>query len=1036
MPGRGTERTWVCALRLLGALWLLLSGLAAPAAGAATPGPVTVRSGEHRGFGRLVFDFPLRVGWRMSRHGDVVRLDFGRALPFGPDPALPRNVKALTDAPGFAEVTVAPGARLRRMRVGARLVLDVLDPARPTTPAPRSAPVVSRREGPAPPAPTALVASRGTRGPSAAAQDTDPSGAAPAHPTAGAKPAVAPTTADTKPAQPAAAASASRAATPASTTGATASGEPAVAASRLAASPPAVAQQDLSAAAGPSQAAPSAPATRAAAALPVVGAAPQPTGPVALAALPAPGPAGAHASAMLVPFEASVGAAAFTRAGQGVVVFDTPRPIDLAALRGNPVFGSASVHLLPAGTVLRLPMPPGVYLALRRRAAGWEVSVGPVGAPGPVIRPSVTGGEVRLEAPRPGHVVSLLDPASGAPLLVGTELGRGAGLAVIRRAPQFELLPSVQGVVAEALSDRLALRAVADGFLLSEVGGPLTLTPASRMTAALAAAASLTRRFRFPALPMAALRRRLQAELAAAARRPPLVRGPLLRRAARSMIALGMGAEAGALLDLAAADDPSEALSPVHAGLAAVAALLAGHPNRAGGIDAPSLSGSDEVSLWRAVRAAELVPGSPRAAQLFAATAPLILTYPRALRRRLLPLAAETMAAGGEPASAARLLDSRPHDPRLAFARGMLAAVRGRTAAALAIYDRLAEGADRLVRIRAATRAVALRLATKQIGPAQAADALDRLLDAWRGGKRELALRERLAALRAEAGQWQRALHTLRRTVADFPAARERLRRRMRGIFAAMLKDPRFDKASPLRFVSLLDANADLLPKGRAGEAIAAKLADRLLALDLPDQAAPVLEKLMRAAPTGAARASFGARLATLRLAGKDPAGALAALHGSAAEDLPAALADRRAVLAAQVQAAEGQVAQAVEALRALGTATADRAAARIAERAGDWVGAEDALRAYVARALPASGALDPPQRQLLLRLATATVRAGDAPGLTTLRGEQGRMGTGPLADMFRLLTGPSVRGLADLPRVGIEAALAGRLGDTLKAVR
>jgi hypothetical protein len=760
---------------------------------------------------------------------------------------------------------------------------------------------------------------------------------------------------------------------------------------------------------------------------------------VALLAAPEQPRSGSHAAAMLVPFEASVGAAAFPRADQAIVVFDARRPIDLSALRGDPAFGAAAVHLLAAGTELSFRLAPGRRVALRLLPAGWEVAIR---APRrlaqgrrPQLQPQVQGGDLRLPARQVGRVVSLLDPETGAPLLVGTQRGDGAGLSVIRRAPQFELLPSWQGLAVEALSDRLVLRAAADGFILSVAGGHLALTPESVATGAMADAAMLTRRFRFPALPVAALARRLRRQMAAAARRPPLARGRRLRQAARTMIALGMGAEAGAVLRLAASEDPREGLAPAHVGLAAVAALLAGHPRRAGGIAAASLDGSDEIALWRAVRAAEIDPASAAAAQRFAATAPLILTYPAALRRWLLPLATETMIAGGERKAAARLLGRRPHDPLLALARGMLAAARGRTAAALAIYDRLAQGADRLLRFRAAIRAVALRLAAKQIGPAEAADALDRLRDAWRGGRRELALRETIARLRAKAGQWRRALAVLRHAGTDFPDARPALRAQMRRTFAAMLKDPRFDRLAPLRFVALLDANADLLPKGPAGEALEAKLADRLVALDLPDQAAPVLAKLMRGAPTPAGRAGFGARLAALRLRENDPAGALAALAESAAQPLPAALAGQRAVLAAEARAAEGHVTEAVASLRAMGTGPADKAAARIAAGAGDWAAAEQALRAYVGRALPASGRLDAAQRQVLLRLATAAVRAGDSAGVAALRGEQGRMGTGPLADMFRLLTGPGVRTVADLARAGSDAALAGQLGHALKAV-
>jgi hypothetical protein len=45
-------------------------------------------------------------------------------------------------------------------------------------------------------------------------------------------------------------------------------------------------------------------------------------------------------------------------------------------------------------------------------------------------------------------------------------------------------------------------------------------------------------------------------------------------------------------------------------------------------------------------------------------------------------------------------------------------------------------------------------------------------------------------------------------------------------------------------------------------------------------------------------------------------------------------------------------------------------------------------------------------------------------------------METGPLADMFRLLTADQVRGVADLKRSGQEAVLAHALPDQLKAIQ
>ena len=79
---------------------------------------------------------------------------------------------------------------------------------------------------------------------------------------------------------------------------------------------------------------------------------------------------------MLLPFENTVGAAAFRRGDIGVLVFDAARPLDLAALRDDPAFGAASVHLLPAATMIVLPLAAGAELSLNREPGGWRVAIG------------------------------------------------------------------------------------------------------------------------------------------------------------------------------------------------------------------------------------------------------------------------------------------------------------------------------------------------------------------------------------------------------------------------------------------------------------------------------------------------------------------------------------------------------------------------------------------------------------------------------------------------------------------------------------
>jgi hypothetical protein len=545
----------------------------------------------------------------------------------------------------------------------------------------------------------------------------------------------------------------------------------------------------------------------------------------------------------------------------------------------------------------------------------------------------------------------------------------------------------------------------------------------------------MTRRYDLPPLPTPSLLRQLQTEIDAAAMAPPLARAPSRRAAAQTMIALGLGAEAQAMLRLASAGDAREADDPDAIGLGALAALLADRDGEAEGLSDPRLTGTDEIALWRAVREAKKREGSPAAASVFAATLPLLLSYPTELRDRLLPLVAETMALNKSD-GLEELLSRHPDDQSLALARAIWLEAKGDKDGALKIYDRLTAGADRLLRVRAAPRAVELRLSTGAIDPKQAADALEKQFYAWRGDQHEVALRERVAELRSRSGSWRAALALLRESEALSPDDQPAIHARLKGLFAAFLSDHNADRQSPFDLVALVDENPDLLPDGGQGAEMAARLADRLLALDLPKRADPVLARLVQSS-TGAARAGFGARLASSRLREGDADGALAALSASGSDDLPAELVQQRVLVKSRALARRGDPAGAVALLEQIGSAEADAARADILEEARDWRQAERALADYADKTVPTAGSLNDAQRRTLLRLAGATAQAGDPAALAALRQREGkRMEGGPLGDMFRLLTSGPVQSSTDLSRVGREIALARGLPADLKAMK
>ncbi|MFC7693053.1 hypothetical protein ACFQY5_29310 [Paeniroseomonas aquatica] len=77
--------------------------------------------------------------------------------------------------------------------------------------------------------------------------------------------------------------------------------------------------------------------------------------------------------AILLPYPATTGAAILRRGSQVLVLFDSPEPLDLTALRNDPVFAGLEADGFPDATLLRLPLAPPGILRARREAAGWVV---------------------------------------------------------------------------------------------------------------------------------------------------------------------------------------------------------------------------------------------------------------------------------------------------------------------------------------------------------------------------------------------------------------------------------------------------------------------------------------------------------------------------------------------------------------------------------------------------------------------------------------------------------------------------------------
>jgi hypothetical protein len=1017
---------------------LAVLGLVLLASPAAAQDRVGVRTGDHPGHGRIVFDWMAAPVYQVEQQGDRVILRFPNAdaIDLAGARRLPRNILAVAKVPGGVELTLRPGARIRHFRNGPKVALDALDPAEAReaeatpTPAepPRTAAQRTAREAAGRPvAPPAATSPR--PGPDRAASRPQPARAEPARPEPARPEPARQEVAQLEPPRPEAArpepprAEAPRAEAPRAEP---ARPEPARA------EPARAEPARLEPAARPEPMRPE-PARAEPAAAPRAAAAPPPP----LASLAGPPPVRARlldepgtGPGMRLPLGAGTGLAAFRRGEQALILAETERPIEFGGLLREPSFQGIQARPVPGATLISFPLPLGQQLAVRQEGNDWFLSVVPRQHPAatatPTLRAEFDHGRAILHASRPGRVLSLPDPLTGGPLLVGLVTQAAPRQLGTRGLVELDLLETFVGVAILARADRVALRPGAGRFLLSIEGGSVAL--AAGPDAMQGLAPGMTRSFDLPAQPMTALLERLRAQQAGIASAPPLTRAEPRLAAAQTLLALGLPQEAQAMLRLAVQESPEAASSRRLAFLGGMAALLAGRPGEAAGLDA-EVPGSDEVLLWRSLRAA-LQGDAQAAAPGLAAAWPLLQAYPEGLRRRLIGPAAEALVEGGEHAAARRLIEGAAEDPAILLAQAMLEEAQGEPGRALEAYAAATQVRDRLMRARALRRAIELRLATGRLDAAGAARALEAALFAWRGDGIELATRERVAALRREAGDPRGALALLRETAEAFPEQATQLRGPIQSAFLHAL-----EAESPLGAVALFDAHPELLPTGEAGEGVLAMLTERLVALDLADRASAMLRRAMELAPAGETRGALGARLAALRLSERDAEGALAALAASSAPRLPAALIETRSLIAARAEARRGNRALAAEALRALGPA-GDEALSEILAEARDFGGAAAALGRHLAT-LPPGGPLPDSAQRLVLRQAAWLAMAGDQPALAQLRARHGaQLAPGPLASAFEVLATDPVRGLADLPRLARELNLFRSLPQRLEPLR
>jgi tetratricopeptide (TPR) repeat protein len=224
-----------------------------------------------------------------------------------------------------------------------------------------------------------------------------------------------------------------------------------------------------------------------------------------------------------------------------------------------------------------------------------------------------------------------------------------------------------------------------------------------------------------------------------------------------------------------------------------------------------------------------------------------IATLPMEFQRQVILEAVRASIETRDFAAAARKLDEfetlgapKELEPRIAVLSGRLAESLGHNEEALAAYHAAAESSDRVFAARGRLYDILLRYQLGDMKRSDVISELETLTTFWRGDDTEIEALQVLAHLYTEDGRYREAFHVMRTAFKAHPNSEltRRIQDEAAATFESLFLAGKGDAMPAVEALALFYDFRELTPIGRRGDEMIRRLADRLVSVDLLDQAA------------------------------------------------------------------------------------------------------------------------------------------------------------------------------------------------------
>ena len=368
-----------------------------------------------------------------------------------------------------------------------------------------------------------------------------------------------------------------------------------------------------------------------------------------------------------------------------------------------------------------------------------------------------------------------------------------------------------------------------------------------------------------------------------------------------------------------------------------------------------------------------------------------------------------------------RMLLSPGQSAKLEYLRAQRLLIDGDREKAARALANVEEAGQRPSAARASLSRIELQLEDGAIGNRDAIDHLERLRFSWRGDEFELDLLDRLGRLYIDEGEYRTGFAILRQAVAYFPKSpRTRdITTVMSDAFQNLFLNGEADAMPPIEALALYYDFRELTPLGTTGDKMIRRLVDRLVAVDLLDRAGDLLEHQVRYRLEGVAQAQVASRLTMIYLLDRKPEKALAVLRATRQTIMPDDIELKRRHLEARALIDLKRYEEAEVLLEGDRTERAELLRADLYWNAGQWAQVVAIGDRLLGRRWESGTPLSNDERRQILRMAVAQSLDDNAAGLESIRERySGLMDGGAYATAFDVITArqdPSEREIKDL---------------------